>query len=156
MQPVLPPTVVIEDFGWQNKHPWSILYYTLKRLGNLGTRPAFLVQCVCCFLLVNQEMYGHTWSWSVTFLPFRHSVLISVKLPLQMEVQGTLWWTPLYSIAWGKWSLNQTLCTHLVCWLFISLGHTYFNLCFLDPVSHIFSIMKKCGPVFVRGKPYLA
>ena len=57
-----------------------------KRLGNQETRPAFLVQCrvayrgggggaspsppdkilyatlkcVCCFLLVNQQMYGHT------------------------------------------------------------------------------------------------
>ena len=78
MQLVFPPTVVIEDFDWQNKHliaplKHSVLYFEV----NLGTRPAFLVQCICCFLLVNQQMYGHTQS--VTFLPFRHSVLISVN-----------------------------------------------------------------------------
>ena len=63
MQPVLPPTVVIEDFDWQNKHliaplKHSVLYF--EKIGEPGTRPAFLVQSVCCFLLVNQQMYGHT------------------------------------------------------------------------------------------------
>ena len=39
------------------KHLTAPLKYSLKRSGNLGMRPAFIVRCVYCFLLVSQQMY---------------------------------------------------------------------------------------------------
>ena len=42
--------------------------------------------------------------------------------------------------------------------LCVACSYGHISLCFLDPASHIFSIVKKkgFGPVLVRGKRYLA
>ena len=90
--------------------PWSILYYTLKRLGNLGTRPVFLVQCVRCFLLVN---LGHTWF--VTFLSC--SVLISAIADgsAGLIMVNTLLLNCLRQAI--TWNYRLSKCIQLVCWL---------------------------------------
>ena len=52
MQPVLPPTVVIEDFDWQNKHliaplKHSVLYF--EKIGEPGDEAS--VSSTVCMLL---------------------------------------------------------------------------------------------------------
>ena len=71
-----PPTFA--NYPWTPlnlKHHVSYMYMYqapslfLKRSGSLGMRLTFLA---FCFLVVNQQVYGHIWS--VASLPFRHSV----------------------------------------------------------------------------------
>ena len=62
VQPVLPPTVVIENFDWQNKYlifplRHSVLY--LEKIGETGDE-AIMSSTVCVLLLVKQEKSGHT------------------------------------------------------------------------------------------------
>lgn len=90
------------------------------------------------YMLLSSIYYGHTQS--VTFLPFRHSVLISVNRHCRWKCGAVN--TLLYSVDASDHSNRLFILTLCVdC----SEGHTYmyFNSCFVGSASHIFSIMKK-------------
>ena len=89
----LPPAVVNEDFDWQNKHviaplKHSVLYFEKTR--EPGDE-ASVFSTVYMLLSSSKPTNVQTYLCIIYHVSFRHSVLISVELPMQTEVWGSLW-----------------------------------------------------------------
>ena len=69
MQPLLPPTVVIEDFDWHNKHliaplKHSVLYFEV--IGEPGDEVS--VSSIVCMLLSSSKP-TNVWTYMICHVP---------------------------------------------------------------------------------------
>ena len=121
MQPVLPPTVVIEDFDWQNKHliaplKQSVLYF--EKIGEPEDEAS--VSSTVCMLLSAADICRIAIAAGSSGLIMVNTLLLSCLRQV----------------------ITQTDSSHSPC---VLIAHKAMPIliCFLDTASHIFSIMKR-------------